>query len=91
LTGALQVIGGNEVLAAAFQQEYSLSSLISELLVGFDVDMDSIKKSDNEKLQDKQKADAARKAAAEGGGPGGGAPTGPGARGGQPIPRQPKI
>jgi hypothetical protein len=91
LTGALQVIGGNEVLAQAFQQEYSLASLISELLVGFDVDMDSIKKSDQEKQQDKQKADAARAAAAEGGAAGGGAPTGPGARGGQPIPRQPKI
>jgi len=91
LTGALQVIGGNEVLAAAFQQDYSLSSLIAELLIGFDVDMDSIKKSDAEKLQDKQKADAARAAAAQGGAPGGGAPTGAGARGGQPIPRQPKI
>jgi len=92
LTGALQVIGGNEVLAAAFQQEYSLSKLIGELLSGFDVDISTLKKSDQEKRVDKQKQDAAKAAAAEGaagGGPGGA--TGAGARGGAPIPRQPKI
>jgi hypothetical protein len=92
LTGALQVIGGNEVLANAFMEEYSLPKLIAELLTGFDVDVSDLKKDDQEKMKDKQKKDAARQAAAAGGGaPGGGAPTGAGARGGQPIPRQPKI
>ncbi len=92
LTGALQVIGGNEVLSAAFQEQYSLSKLIAELLTGFDVDMATLEKSDQEKQADKQKKDAARRAAAEGGAGGGpGGPTGAGARGGQPIPRQPAI
>ena len=92
LTGALQIIGGNEVLAQAFTQEYSLPKLIGELLQGFDVDISTLKKSDQEKQIDKQQQDAARRAAAEGGTGGSpGGPTGAGARGGQPIPRQPKI
>jgi len=97
LTGALQVIGQNERLAASFEEKYSLSKLLGELLAGFDVDISKLKKDEQELRADKAAKDAARQAAAaEAGAPGAGGaggppPTGPGARGGAPIPRQPAI
>lgn len=89
LMGFLQILGQSEVLAAKFAEDHSVMALVKELLVGFDINPASLKKTEEEKLRDKQKEDAARVAASQGGGApgGGGAATGPGARGGAPQPR----
>jgi hypothetical protein len=94
MLGFLQIIGQSEILAAAFAKDNSISKLIEQLLINFDIEKETLEKSDQEKQQDAQ-AEAERKIAeARGatglppGGPGG--PTGAGSRGGGPQPRIPK-
>jgi hypothetical protein len=94
ILGFLQIIGQSEILAAAFAQDNSIPKLIEQLLINFDIDKETLEKTDQEKQRDAQ-AEAERKIAeARGatglppGGPGG--PTGAGSRGGGPMPRIPK-
>jgi hypothetical protein len=94
MLGFLQIIGQSEILAAAFAKDNSISKLVQQLLINFDIDKETLAKTDQEKQQDAQ-AEADRRIA-EGrdatglppGGPGG--PTGAGSRGGGPQPRIPK-
>jgi len=82
LLGLAQILGQSEVLAAAFQRSHSIPKFLDQLLIHFAIDRQALEK-DEEELR----AEATQ-------GPivppvGGAEPTGPGARGGAPIPRTP--
>lgn len=74
LLGALNVIGGNPMLAQAFQKEHSMSKLIAMLLEDFNVDTGRLKKSQQEMEQDamaQAQAQMAQQQAQAGSAPGG--------------------
>jgi hypothetical protein len=85
LMAFLQILGQSEVLAAAYAKDHSIMKLVSELLLALDIQASTLEKTEEEKRQDSEEAATARANEQTGGG----GPTGPGARGGAPVPRLP--
>lgn len=52
LLGFLNIVGGNEILAKAFLQKYSLSKLVDELLRDFGIDPARIEKDEQERMME---------------------------------------
>jgi hypothetical protein len=71
ILGLLGVLAQSPELQAEFAREFSPTKLIAELMRGFDVDSARLRKTDDEKKQDEQRAKLAAQAAAAGAGPGG--------------------